>query len=135
MSILHKDNNGVIKEYTCGDSKYNLNYSTSEIDTGMTWIDGKKIYRKAIEIDPLVYSTVNTNTQLFTVSDIDSIITVKGTLWNSARTDVYNLEYTSGQNITKVYFNTSDNYFYFKSTDTWSNARLVAILEYTKTTI
>lgn len=28
--------------------KYNLNYSTSEINTGMVWLDGKKIYKKTI---------------------------------------------------------------------------------------
>ena len=33
------------------------NYSTSEIDTGYTWIDGKKIYKKTIDFGALPNSS------------------------------------------------------------------------------
>ena len=34
-----------------------VNYSTSEIDTGATWIDGKHIYRKTIDFGNLPNNT------------------------------------------------------------------------------
>jgi hypothetical protein len=36
------------------------NYSTSEVDTGFTWIDGSKIYKKTIEHLSGLSSGVNT---------------------------------------------------------------------------
>lgn len=41
---------GAITKVKLGaDAMSNQNYSTSEIDTGTTWIDGKKIYKKTID--------------------------------------------------------------------------------------
>lgn len=52
-------------------------YSTSEVDTGKTWIDGKKIYRRVLNNAMTI--TGNTWTALFNISDIpaDAVIDVK----------------------------------------------------------
>lgn len=67
------------KLYT--DNEYNglLNnqrYSTDEIDTGKTWIDGKKIYRKVVDCGALPNST--TKTVPHGISNLDWVVDLKG---------------------------------------------------------
>lgn len=50
--------NNVISS-TGGGSGYIGDYSISEIDTGATWIDGKKIYKKSINIGSLPNAASN----------------------------------------------------------------------------
>lgn len=55
-------------------------YSTSEQDTGVTWIDGKKIYKKTINFGSLPNNTsksVNTG-----ISNMDTFITYEGVSTN-----------------------------------------------------
>lgn len=53
------------------------NYSLSEVDTGATWIDGKKIYKKTIDFgsEPSANQekTVNAN-----ISNLDKVIRLEG---------------------------------------------------------
>ena len=51
----------------------NLDYSTSEINTGLKWIDGKPIYRKTF------YSATNwANSAIVgTIANLDTVVTVK----------------------------------------------------------
>ena len=53
LVTLHDANGEVIYPQTISD----MDYSTSEQDTGCKWIDGKKIYRKTINIGSLPNST------------------------------------------------------------------------------
>lgn len=59
-------------------------YSTSEVFTGQYWIDGKKIYRKFIEIKVSDMTTVTTYARSYSISslNIESIVSV-----TSGRTD------------------------------------------------
>jgi len=63
-------------EVTLDEAPVNTVYSTTEQDTGMTWIDGKKIYRLTIKGTPS--KSVGTNRDMWTlktsVSDIAAII-------------------------------------------------------------
>lgn len=55
-------------------------YSTSEQDTGITWIDGKKIYKKTINFGSLpnnASKSVNTG-----ISNMDTFITYEGVSTN-----------------------------------------------------
>ena len=40
--------NGVKQIVAISGTTQNFNYSTSEVDTGSTWIDGKKIYQRVL---------------------------------------------------------------------------------------
>ena len=53
-----------------------LNYTTSEVNTGLKWIDGKPIYRKVVAFGALpnsTYKSINHN-----ISNIDFILKVEG---------------------------------------------------------
>ena len=75
------------KLYT--DNEYNglLNnqrYSTDEIDTGKTWIDGKKIYRRVIETTSP--TAANTDVAIYTFNGVDSFINISGYIINTSYT-------------------------------------------------
>ena len=55
--------------------KYNLDYSTIEIDTGRLWIDGKHIFRKA-----LTGTTPATGNETFAVNVINATININSTV-------------------------------------------------------
>lgn len=63
---------------TVGD----VNYSTSELDTGGTWIDGKKIYKKTFSMGALPSSGGST-TKSLSGTTFDTIIDIKGIAYNS----------------------------------------------------
>lgn len=56
------------KGYSCNYTNNANTYSTSEVKTDMTWIDGKPIYRKTMNVQ------ASTSTQSFAVSTIASNI-------------------------------------------------------------
>lgn len=49
-----KMNNGAV---TAAKTAFGGNYSTSEVDTGFTWVDGKTIYKKTINFGTLPNNT------------------------------------------------------------------------------
>lgn len=53
------------------------NYSTSEIDTGMTWIDGKKIYKKTFDCgaEPANYQSTDT---YFDIPNFGNVVKIEG---------------------------------------------------------
>lgn len=56
------------------------NYSLSEVDTGATWIDGKKIYKKTIDFG----GEPNSNTQKRVsagISNLDKVIKMEGIMF------------------------------------------------------
>ena len=58
-----------------------MNYSTTEKNTGMTWIDGKPIYRKTIDVGTLPNASVkrvNIN-----VSTLKNVLDIRGVAWLS----------------------------------------------------
>lgn len=55
-----------------------INYSTSEVNTGVKWIDGKYIYQKTIQ-GTLPADT--SNTVILTDASIDTVISGEGIAW------------------------------------------------------
>lgn len=51
-------------------SSNGINYSTEEQNTGLTWIDGKKIYQKSFDISNIV----PINSEYVLMDDIDTLI-------------------------------------------------------------
>ena len=55
-----------------------INYSTSEVNTGVKWIDGKYIYQKTIQGTLVADST---STIVLTDASIDTMISGEGLAW------------------------------------------------------
>ena len=109
-------------------------YSTSEVKTGDTWIDGKPIYRKVIEIGALpnnYYKSVNHNIlNLNKVIKLYMIVHISdGTFYQA------NMQGTTtlfGGNTVTVRGNTTQ--IQVATTADYSTHTGYAIIEYTKTT-
>ncbi len=119
------------KLYT--DNEYNglLNnqrYSTDEIDTGKTWIDGKKIYRKVYNLGG--YSAASMTQIDATDLNVDSVIEMRALLEvNGQRSIISSNAYSNYANLG---YNISTKKWYVNTgtTTTWN----ALIVEYTKTT-
>ena len=107
----------------------NANYSTDEIKTGATWIDGKPIYRKAGYIAGVVGNTQVLDATL-TTSYVDNVIDGGGAckVYNADRI-IFGLSY-SGDNYRLCADITSNGLCKMDSTDTYTN--LSWWIEYTK---
>ena len=107
--------------------KYNLGdlgkevYSTNETVIG-TWIDGKPIYRKVIELNNITVNTSWTDTGV-TIQNIEIIVDCK--LWRVGwNTNIGSVCITVGGN---------DKHLMLQTHTTLSNANAIAV-DYTKTT-
>lgn len=54
-----------------------VDYSSTEVDTGIKWIDGKTIYAKSYFMDSSIPAT---NTSFDTIADLDNLIDAKGSV-------------------------------------------------------
>lgn len=112
----------------------NLNtYSTTEHRVGT--YNNKPVYRTVIIEDPLVYSTANVDYTFSYIYNMSEILKIDGIIWNSSRVLCNNLPYTNNTGkVTRIFINNSTGAVAFNSQDTFSNAKLIAVIEYTKTT-
>lgn len=109
-------------------------YSTEEQKIG-TWIDGKPLYRKVVVVNSIVYNNILSAYAITQINNLDNIIEINGVLWNSSRSFCHQLPYVNNDGLaSRIYYDINDNSFHFISADTWSNAKLVVLIEYTKTT-
>ena len=69
------------------------NYSTSEADTGYTWVDGKHIYKKTVYLGELPNNT--TKTVLHGISNIDLLIKLDGNAYRTNDHGLFPLPYIS----------------------------------------
>lgn len=105
-------------------------YSTSEINTGKTWIDGKTIYRKVVDTGTL--PDQNTKSVAHNISNLDRIIHIEGFFYRSSdgMTRSFNFIYGSNSTFAGVQVDNT-NISIYASWDTNANGSYV-ILEYTK---
>lgn len=73
---------GAIADLAQGGS--GITYSTSEVDTGDVWVDGKHIFRKVFVGSTSLTDGDNYIDQNFTSSYVDSIISIRGTFVDSS---------------------------------------------------
>ena len=106
-------------------------YSTNEEKVGI-WTDGKPVYRKVINAGTISSSGTN----IGTITNIDNLISIKGTAYSSQFNQRYGIPNTHSDNST-YYINllmaANDVVIRFGSGIT-SLEKVIAILEYTKTT-
>ena len=114
-------------------------YSTSEIDTGKTWIDGKPIYRKVIKILNIPVSDTK-NEQVVSLSNVDTMVNMNGIVQGGASLENYysNLGVKDITNIcyeSSFYFNKSNSQIIVVfPTGNADGTNVTLIAEYTKTT-
>lgn len=109
-----------------------LSYSTNEVLTGGTWIDGKPIYRKVIELPSLP-----NNSQVsiaHNITNVESFITVRGIAFNPTSTLSLPIPFVerNGQEDVQLYATATD-YVISVNYDASAYTGKI-ILEYTKTT-
>lgn len=127
------------KLYT--DNEYNglLNnqrYSTDEINTGKTWIDGKPIYRKVIDCGALPNN--DSKNVAHNISTLSDVITIKG----MAKFDNGNhKQYLPAPYVANtlsandwIYLSVDKNSIVIKTWFDFTGYNFVAVIEYTKTT-
>lgn len=131
MSNSYKPKRGYIDTIGIVHDKENLrdmlnnmkSYSTNETKVG-TWIDGKPIYRKVVSGQ---VSTANTWTTIATISDINTLIDVKGTVGGYLPIPVY---ISSSYNVAVQKYNNEIQV----RTNGYTDSDVVLAIEYTKTT-
>lgn len=85
------------------DAMSNQNYSTTEIDTGTTWIDGKKIYKKTFDCgaEPANYDTAIT--YIDDIQGLDKVVKIEGIMTNG-RGNYYPIPYVDPINSSERFF-------------------------------
>ena len=104
-------------------------YSTTEIDTGKKWIDGKPIYRKVINDTT---SSSSDQTMLSTITNLDYCISIKGILVDSGYSIVIP-SYVNSNNYTNCAM-TDGKKPYLSVSNGYRSKAFTLIIEYTKTT-
>ena len=106
-----------------------MSYSTSEVNTGKKWIDGKPIYKIAF------YSETNwsNNTKIGELNNVSAIISISditcdgsGSRYQNYGTDGTNTSYTIVRSNNQVYVNRAGTFI--------NSYPSIVIIEYTKTT-
>ena len=135
-------------EVTLDEVPVNTTYTTTEQDTGMTWIDGKKIYRKVItgNTGTLTYgTTASINLDSDINYDTSRLIHVYGTVGYAFPLNWYYTANYSGNpstypvqsmwlDITSTYLRFIYNFTTSAYANAFSNKEIAVIVEYTKTT-
>lgn len=109
-----------------------LSYSTSEVNTGKKWIDGKPIYRKVIHWDTPQYNmgTINgVSTSSVGLPSMENIIYFDVLLEGGG----YKMNLSTNTSVRTMGFNNDFTAFYATSGGTLMNIKDI-IIEYTKTT-
>ena len=134
------DYNGETVPYGWEEVTNPESYSTTEVKTNKTWIDGKPIYRKYVSIkNPSSISTPGSGsvaTQNFPhgISNLDTCTNVINAMLDDNNMVARFPILSSNRAVTVIYNVTSTN-IVMRTGDGWStNWYLKCVLEYTKTT-
>ena len=117
-----------VKDYVDNSNSY----STQEVKTGGTWIDGKPIYRKTFIYEGV--TTANAPISIGSISNVEDIETIKGTLRLHAGGFI-SLGYMNNDNNKVFEVNTKETgEVIVISPYNSSNSKIIITVEYTKTT-
>ena len=134
--ILNEQSSSLINTYCCDYINDCNTYSTNEINTGKTWIDGKPIYRKIVVIDELPDNTAAAYSSGITDS-VDKMLNITGTAMSkNTFTNAFPLPYIdkysgSNNNIELVWLGTSKEVRITTDTNRTTLCAYI-FLEYTK---
>lgn len=114
---------------TADKTAFGGNYSTSEVDTGFTWVDGKTIYKKTVNFGALPNNT--SKNVAHGITDISYVIDVHGIAANNTP-NFLPISYRSAT--AGIWFTiTTNNITINTSTDLTAYTTTYATLYYTKT--
>ena len=111
-----------------------MRYSTDEVKTGATWIDGKPIYRRVFKVTNKSLSN-GTLVQRFAKSNFDAIVSIYAFLQGSDGGHIPFTRVGSSGKGSGIEYSASNNGFIFIGSDTWSAQStrwVIIIVEYTK---
>ena len=111
-----------------------MRYSTDEVKTGATWIDGKPIYRRVFKVTNKSLSN-GTLVQRFAKSNFDAIVSIYAFLQGSDGGHIPFTRVGSSGKGSGIEYSSRDNGFIFIGSDTWSAQStrwVIIIVEYTK---
>ena len=118
-----------VPSYFYGGISGVTNYSTDEVKTGGTWINGKPIYRKCISVSAPATSSGSTLTMVS--SDVESWVNITGLLMPEGSAMYYpTCYYVSSSNMHRVWGNNGGALRYTSA----SKISGVVIVDYTKKT-
>lgn len=106
-----------------------LNYSTDEIDTGGTWIDGKQVFRKVLNMGEL--PKTNVKSVAHGISGLGQVISIHGIATSDTgiqRTIPY-VSDTATDAVTLEVSNTSIGIITYSN---WTDHTAYVVIEYTK---
>ena len=116
-------NVGVPADFIKEVSKLN-SYSTDEINTGRTWIDGKPIYRKSFS-----GTSIPSDKIIGSVTNCDGVVSILGTIKNSADGNWLPVSYSG-----VVYCLVRANNTVYLDGGNYTASKYLVTVEYTKTT-
>lgn len=121
-------------DYDIGGSGGTDNYSTTEQVIG-TWIDGKPLYRRVFTYQGAIG---NSNVEIGTIASVDKIVDIGGSAGWSSGAGVQSLSSnavnSSSLEVIGLNYSFQTSKLYIGSNTSWSNAKIIAIVKYTKTT-
>lgn len=110
-------------------------YSTSEVNTGKTWIDGKPIYRRVFDTATPVNENAGTVATMNFV--VDNMIKLEGFIYLTSYKNIVPIQYLASENYSYIYiqYNSSTtNIVMAVKNAEYYNKRILIVAEYTKTT-
>ena len=129
LVTLHDTDGEVIYPQTISD----MDYSTSEQDTGCKWIDGKKIYKKTIDFGALPNASIKNVdhgvANIARVVKIDGIISFGSNTWSNIP-----LVYQGADSIYNAEFQVTTTQVHCATSKDRSNLYAIITFYYTKTT-
>ena len=129
LVTLHDTDGEVIYPQTISD----MDYSTSEQDTGCKWIDGKKIYKKTIDFGALPNNAIKNIdhgvANIAQVVKIDGIISFGSNTWSNIP-----LVYQGVDSIYNAEFQVTTAQVHCATSKDRSNLSAIITFYYTKTT-
>ena len=129
LVTLHDSDGEVIYPQTISD----MDYSTSEQDTGCKWIDGKKIYKKTIDFGALPNASVKNVdhgvANIARVVKIDGIISFGSNTWSNIP-----LVYQGVDSVYNAEFQVTTTQVHCAANKDRSNLSAIITFYYTKTT-
>ena len=112
---------------TAEKTDFGGNYSTSEVDTGFTWVDGKTIYKKTVNFGSLPNNT--TKTTAHGITGVSVFISVTGIATNGSA--YFSLPYSDNSGVVATGVSGS-NVFVQTVTDRTAYTTCYITLYYTK---
>ena len=129
LVTLHDTDGEVIYPQTISD----MDYSTSEQDTGCKWIDGKKIYKKTIDFGALPNASIKNVdhgvANIARVVKIDGIISFGSNIWSNIP-----LVYQGVDSVYNAEFQVTTTQVHCAANKDRSNLSAIITFYYTKTT-